>query len=469
VYCHVKDVSVTKSGDAISDDPVDYPVVATGAGWTVLQCLGPAGATATTEYAVGLSDNLYTPGDTVYYYFSARDGNGVTTYWSLPVGATNNQGDVILYPNEVTCLPANALNGATDILYIDNYDNSNAQSYFESAFEALGLTPDRYDNLAIGGERWSGPGLQVISVTNQLISCYKKIIWNSGDFRRGTIKDGSSSSSDDFSMLFEFLDQHPDGAGLYISGNSIAEEWVSSTQPGAMNLRNTYMNFDVLASDHVVASEPVSPLVVGQNGSPFDHPTGADSLYAFGACPITSRFDVLAPTNASELAAAYSNNPAHGAILTQATPNSVGDTARVVLSGFSYHRVRDDVVQSPMERVDHLADILRFLRNDVDDPIGAVNVMSAKNALKQNYPNPCNPTTTIDYSIKERGHVSLQIYDVSGRLVRTLVDEVQEPSHVRPITWDGRSHLGNTVSSGVYFCRLVTKGFTQTNKLLVLK
>ncbi|MCK5617868.1 MAG: hypothetical protein KAJ17_00635, partial [Candidatus Krumholzibacteria bacterium] len=218
VYCHVKDVSPAKSGDAISDDLAKYPVVATGAGWTVLQCLGPAGATRMAQYSVGLNDNLYTPGDTIYYYFSARDSSGVTTYWSLPAGATTDEADVIMFPNEVTCLPANALGGATDILYIDNYDNLGAQSFFETAFEALGLTPDRYDILAPRSTTitlsHNGPGSRVVNVTNQLIACYRMIIWNSGDLKRATIGDGTSNSSDDFALLYTFLDQHPQGAGL---------------------------------------------------------------------------------------------------------------------------------------------------------------------------------------------------------------------------------------------------------------
>lgn len=92
-----------------------------------------------------------------------------------------------------------------------------------------------------------------------------------------------------------------------------------------------------------------------------------------------------------------------------------------------------------------------------------------QNTLAANYPNPFNPETTIKYSIKERARVSLKIYDVTGRLVRTLVDEVQSPAEIQPVRWDGTNDGGTVVSSGVYFCKLVTKGFTETRKLAFLK
>ncbi|NIM19181.1 MAG: T9SS type A sorting domain-containing protein [Candidatus Latescibacteria bacterium] len=96
--------------------------------------------------------------------------------------------------------------------------------------------------------------------------------------------------------------------------------------------------------------------------------------------------------------------------------------------------------------------------------------MPATTYLAQNYPNPFKPSTTIEYSIKERAHVSLKIYNAAGQLVKTLVSGEQIPrSDGHTVHWNGRSNSGNPVPSGVYFYRLVTKGFTQTKKLIVLK
>jgi hypothetical protein len=90
------------------------------------------------------------------------------------------------------------------------------------------------------------------------------------------------------------------------------------------------------------------------------------------------------------------------------------------------------------------------------------------NRLDVNVPNPFNPSTTIHYQIAQSGTVSLRIYDVSGALVRTLVDRSHNPGDY-DARWDGRDALGKPVSSGVYFYRLETKGFTQTHRMVLLK
>jgi hypothetical protein len=93
-----------------------------------------------------------------------------------------------------------------------------------------------------------------------------------------------------------------------------------------------------------------------------------------------------------------------------------------------------------------------------------------RNHLGNAYPNPFNPNTTIEYAIRERGHVSLRIYNVAGQLVKTLVDEVQEPTAgVRTVLWNGRCDTGRPVSSGVYFYRLDAPGFRQTKKMVLLR
>lgn len=478
VYCHVKDVLPGKSGAAISGDLSRWPVVAGGGGWTLLRCDSSVELICytppwiTDEYCVDLNDNLYTPGDTIYYYFSARDANGNTNYWSEITGTTISEAEARANPNEVTCLPANALSGATDILYIDDFDEGGVQPFFESAFEMLGLEPDRYDVRRSTALLGNGPGRRVADVVQQLAGVYRTIIWNSGDLREGLIGDGTGNPelSDDFEMLFTFLDQSPNRPGLYISGNNIASEWDTLIGPGALNLRGTYMNFDLASADHSSLDQPLTPLVIGESGSCFDHISGPDLMLAYGGCSPIADFDVLQPSGGSTLAMTYSGIPAYGAVLTQVTPNTAGDTARVVLSGFSYHVIRDDVRQSIPDRVVHLLDILRWLENGVADPTSVTDSAVQLNSLTQNYPNPFNPSTTIHYSIKEKGHVTLKIYNVAGEQVRTLVDELQIPRAAGfTITWDGKNAHSDAVASGVYFYKLTAKNFVKTKKMIVLK
>ncbi len=89
-------------------------------------------------------------------------------------------------------------------------------------------------------------------------------------------------------------------------------------------------------------------------------------------------------------------------------------------------------------------------------------------ALEQNFPNPFNPSTTIAFSIAEPGRVRLGIYDVAGRLVRTLVDERTSADHYI-VEWDGYDNRGARVSSGVYFYRIVAGKHTQTRKMVLVE
>jgi hypothetical protein len=89
--------------------------------------------------------------------------------------------------------------------------------------------------------------------------------------------------------------------------------------------------------------------------------------------------------------------------------------------------------------------------------------------LHQNIPNPFNPVTTIGYDVPAGGgRVTIEIFDVSGRLVRTLVDG-SVGAGVRSAVWDGRDAEGAEVGSGVYFCRMTAPGLEQTVKMTLLK
>ena len=88
--------------------------------------------------------------------------------------------------------------------------------------------------------------------------------------------------------------------------------------------------------------------------------------------------------------------------------------------------------------------------------------------LTQNFPNPFNPTTTISLALPYVCHVILNIYNISGQRVKTLVDEVR-PAGNYSIVWDGTNDAGNRVTSGLYIYRIETDGFSQSKKLMLMK
>ncbi len=102
-------------------------------------------------------------------------------------------------------------------------------------------------------------------------------------------------------------------------------------------------------------------------------------------------------------------------------------------------------------------------------PTGVPVVERLRNNLGQNYPNPFNPTTTIRYATRTRGHVTLRVYDIAGRLVATLVDEIQAPGNDHRVVWNGRNRRGQPVAAGVYFYTLSAPGYEASRKLVLLK
>jgi len=88
--------------------------------------------------------------------------------------------------------------------------------------------------------------------------------------------------------------------------------------------------------------------------------------------------------------------------------------------------------------------------------------------LAQNYPNPFNPITTIDYQIPIRSRVSLKIFDVSGKLVRTLVDEY-EGAGSHDALWDGKDSFGKGVASSIYFYELRVGSYRETKRMVLLR
>jgi hypothetical protein len=91
-----------------------------------------------------------------------------------------------------------------------------------------------------------------------------------------------------------------------------------------------------------------------------------------------------------------------------------------------------------------------------------------KYGLNPNYPNPFNPSTTIEFSLAEEGRVQLEIFNILGQQVKVLTD-ARYPEGAHAVVWDGRDESGRTVASGVYLYRLVADGYVKSRKMVVLK
>ena len=114
-------------------------------------------------------------------------------------------------------------------------------------------------------------------------------------------------------------------------------------------------------------------------------------------------------------------------------------------------------------------------RSDFTEPVSAIllsidplSLIPNAFALHQNYPNPFNPSTQIRYDLPDNEFVSINIYDVKGRKIKSLINIYQEAGY-RSITWDATNDLGQTVSAGMYIYTILAGEFRQTKKMVLLK
>jgi len=136
----------------------------------------------------------------------------------------------------------------------------------------------------------------------------------------------------------------------------------------------------------------------------------------------------------------------------------------------SHPRYNDDDIVAQRNR---LAEKLARMEEELLAPLPAGIDMAGspvlpKLELWRNYPNPFNSTTTIKFAVAEEGLVRLDIYNVAGRLVKTLVSGGKSPG-IHSVVWDGTDASGRGVSSGAYLIRLLGEGETHTRRMVLAK
>jgi hypothetical protein len=490
--------------DKIVENSFRWPVVdsvtCSGKSWYVFRMdsvftepAGPRTGPVPDAFCIDLNDHHFTNGDTIWFFFGAENSVGEWSFFSFDL-STSISGwsnfsvgtleEACAGPMEMQILPGAGVANGGDFLYVDNFSGRGAQPYFESAFQMMDINDeiDRFDKR--GPASLVGNALAYHATVAQLHDNYRGIIWNSGNLSVGTVGDGTDEKADDYAILFAFLDLHPNpnGAGIYFSGDDLAEELDGMTTASSQQFKNLYMPHSLIAGDHSTLLR-VSPYGIGERqgtGIPpsvglFDHgpPLGVDTIVVYGGCPYLNDFDVVAPVGTATIEMCYDpaneDDDTNPAVIAFDTLNANGFRVATVLSGFSSHSIRDDRPQGIPDLADHLWFILRYVPGGIlPEPTVVVPSTSYSNSLAQNYPNPFNPSTTIKYSVRERGHVSLKIYNVAGHLVRTLVSGEMKPG-VYSETWNGLSNAGMPVSSGVYFYKLTARNFSMTKKMVILK
>jgi hypothetical protein len=124
-----------------------------------------------------------------------------------------------------------------------------------------------------------------------------------------------------------------------------------------------------------------------------------------------------------------------------------------------------------IEKARYSLDEIVFCLNDgtgITDVNGQQTVMPLLYTLEQNYPNPFNPTTDITYAIPVSNHVSIDIFNMMGQKVKTLVDRYMTAGTYQA-KWDGTDDMGRSMTSGTYFYKMSSSHFNSVKKMLFVK
>ena len=114
------------------------------------------------------------------------------------------------------------------------------------------------------------------------------------------------------------------------------------------------------------------------------------------------------------------------------------------------------------------ADIRLYQELPSDIPEEEIKQLHPRLTLYPNYPNPFNPETHITFYLSHPGEMKLEIYNVRGQKIRTLISGLQTAGE-HSIVWKGRDDNGNTVSSGIYFYRLESDDIVKIQKAILMK
>ena len=316
------------------------------------------------------------------------------------------------------------LTSGTDLLVVaDDGDAGYGYDFYAPALATTGMS------FAVWERGFS-------AITAATMSDYDAIVWFSS-------LEEANLDADDRTQIEQFLN---DGGRLFLAGQTVARSIIDDDgNSWLMNVLKTLFQHWLTGDPTVsgVAGDPIADgleldLVGGDGAGNYDAP---DVIAPFGDGG-TKAFNFTGTTNGCGNRVEY-------------------DECKIVFLGFGFESVNS-------------ADDRNLLMQRVIDWLvpGSTSVtdgqLPQQAALYQNVPNPFNPQTTIAFSLPQESHVRVEVYDMTGRLVRVLADEMRT-SGEHSVIWDGRDSAGSRVASGTYFCKMSSDDSAFSRKMTMLK
>jgi hypothetical protein len=392
---------------------------------------------------------------------------------------------------------------------VDHF-NRGAQPFIENALASSitgtsgnfeGTTWDRWDVRAESSQQGSfGRPLNTqYGATVVQVFAYDVIVWNSGNLAAFNLVE------EDAAVLRPWLNLlGSPGLGFnnfYGSGDGLAKSMTveAVSEPSALQMLEVDLGVSYTCDAIRDASCPGSPALLDTNScievDPVGGPIGNNGPNAVvvqgNGCPQQRAFDLLdvsgsaagTPVGDEVYDSSVKGVLSYASIANEA---SGGPDYKTVLDGASVHYRFDQAtcsVQGPEidDRIDRVLTWFGYAgaAQSCDDPTAALDVFDGRGdrpsgfvtALAAGRPNPYQGqgVVTLGFSTSAKGRATLEVFDVNGRLVRTVVDEIFEAGNNHQVTWDGTDNAGSSVASGVYFYRLKANGEEFAKKLVVVR
>jgi hypothetical protein len=403
----------------ITDDTYDISLSGVPAGWTYSYTT-PAGTFS------GPSALPLVAGDLAAVSIDVdSQGQGGTATMTL---TATSQAD----PSRSASFSFTKLNGA-QVLVVDDDGGGTREVTVGETLDALGLVWGTHDL------QW-GP-LDLADLTDAA-AC---VIWLTGDT-------SLSLDADDRALIGAY---HDAGGKLLLSGQEIGFDLFDTQSPWFTPETITW--FITYLHCTYTTTYSTTLFVDGEAGDPIGDGLSF-SLQPTGPNSQTTPDVVLPGTGASSV------------VHYQDIPNWKGGirwengSTQLLYLCFGIEGIIQEI-----QREEFLDRILTWFGIETTGLAGAAGAPPAI-ALAQSWPNPMRPSTTISYRLDAAGPVTLRVYDVAGRLVRTLVErETRAASTLHRVAWNGRDESGRVVPSGVYFYRLETPRESVARRLVVVR
>jgi hypothetical protein len=417
-----------------------------------------------------------TQGSEIWMYFEAVDGVGNSAIWPddapdhylemsiLPITGSVSDPGMLLVDKHGRVTPGETRwRGAYPITrpLIEHH----SEFYYVEMLDILGYEWDTYDvNVPSGSIKSQGPDTMAYKY-------YDTQIWFFNEFNAYLLW------PEDQEALMTWLNQASEGKerNLLLTGNDVGYEMIE-TEKETLAFYTTWLATEYVSNSvGVVTVDSVPGLRETAGGWTFMDEGDGECILR-GGCPILNYFDVIQPyagIAGTEVVADYVKNdtstePA-GVAYTHATAGyqtvNLGFGMEFMMAGNEPNGYYTNGVQ---ERTNLLSNIMGYFGTVAGGTATGIDE-GMKNRLSHAYPNPFNPMTKIAYSVKEAGPVTIEVYNVAGRVVRTLLDTELDGGVEGFVTWDGTNEAGERCASGVYFYRIAAPGFTESRKMMMLK